>query len=92
MGKSIGMGADPLEHCKQRLDMARDLKPGEGAWLVAEVEKLRSGLREIAKGEGRYSREPLEHASNTIEDMKLLAQELLAERDPEASDAHNEEG
>jgi hypothetical protein len=37
------------------------------------VATLRQALTEIEKGEGRYSRDPLTHASNTIEDMRELA-------------------
>ncbi len=37
------------------------------------VERLRHFLVEIEGGEGRFSMDPLEHASNTIEDMKALA-------------------
>lgn len=37
------------------------------------VNDLLAALKEIAKGEGRFSRDPLEHAANTIEDMKALA-------------------
>jgi len=39
----------------------------------AEIKQLREVLEEISKGEGRYSMDKLEHASNTIEDMKELA-------------------
>ena len=34
-------------------------------------------LKEIAEGKGRYSLDPLTHASNTIEDMKKLATDAL---------------
>jgi len=34
-------------------------------------------LQEIAIGQGRYSRDPLTHASNTIDDMKAEAQKVL---------------
>jgi hypothetical protein len=37
------------------------------------VATLQEALSEIEKGEGRYSRDPLTHASNTIEDMRELA-------------------
>jgi hypothetical protein len=37
------------------------------------VATLLKALSEIEKGEGRYSRDPLTHASNTIEDMRELA-------------------
>lgn len=42
-------------------------------------------LRQIAKGEGRFSRDPLTHASNTIEDMKALAVAALAGPQEESS-------
>ncbi len=34
-------------------------------------------LKEIAKGEGEFSRDPITHAINTIENMKRLAKEAL---------------
>lgn len=39
---------------------------------------LVKALEEIAKGQGAFSRDPLTHASNTIDDMKGLAREALA--------------
>jgi hypothetical protein len=41
--------------------------------LVAAAPELLEALKEIAKGAGPYSLDPLKHASNTIEDMKELA-------------------
>ena len=35
-------------------------------------------LREISEGKGRYSLDQLTHASNTIEDMKKLASDMIA--------------
>jgi hypothetical protein len=48
---------------------------------VAEekLEKTREGLKEIIKGMGRYSQDQFEHARNTIEDMKELARQTLAQ-------------
>jgi hypothetical protein len=40
--------------------------------------KLREALKQISRGEGRFSRDQLEHASNTIGDMKELARIALA--------------
>jgi hypothetical protein len=40
---------------------------------------LVKALEEIAKGQGAFSRDPLAHASNTIDDMKALAREALAQ-------------
>lgn len=39
--------------------------------------KLLKALAEILKGEGRYDMDQLKHASNTIEDMKLIAKEAI---------------
>ena len=41
-------------------------------------EEMRKGLQEIAKGTGEFSRDPLEHAENTIENMKEIANKLLS--------------
>lgn len=40
--------------------------------LLYGAAELLEALRQIAKGEGRFSRDPLTHASNTIEDMGQL--------------------
>lgn len=45
--------------------------------LCDEIRRLRAALTEIAKGEGRFSRDPLEHASNTVDDMKAMARKAL---------------
>jgi hypothetical protein len=50
------------------------------AELSAENERLREALTEIAEGKGRYSTDRLEHANNTIEDMKKLAHAALCEQ------------
>ncbi len=42
-----------------------------------EVGVLQNALKEIAKGAGRYSKDPLTHAGNTIEDMVKLASDAL---------------
>jgi hypothetical protein len=46
--------------------------------LLATSAGMLEALKEIAKGEGRYSRDPFEHACNTIEDMKALAIAAIA--------------
>ena len=38
---------------------------------------LESALRKIAKREGRFSRDHLTHAGNTIEDMSAIAETAL---------------
>ena len=40
--------------------------------------KLLEALKEIAKGEGKYNRDPLQHAENTIENMKTIANKAIA--------------
>ena len=49
------------------------------AALQQRIQELEGALREIQKGMGPYSQDPLEHASNTIEDMKRIATEALKE-------------
>lgn len=39
---------------------------------------LRDALREISKGQGPYSRDPLTHAGNCIEDMRGIALAALS--------------
>jgi len=50
----------------------------ENKRLSSEGAIMRKALVEIAEGRGRYSMDPLEHAGNTIEDMKGLAGDALA--------------
>ncbi len=49
---------------------------------LAERNRLREALEEIAKGEGRFSRDPFQHAQNTIEDMIAIAREALGAKQP----------
>jgi hypothetical protein len=44
------------------------------------IAAMREALEKIAKGEGRFSRDQLTHASNTIEDMKAIAEEALGRK------------
>ena len=44
-------------------------------------ESLLATMREIAKGEGAYSRDPLAHAGNAIESMKAMANRAIADAD-----------
>lgn len=54
-----------------------DEQPARVAELEAEVERLRGALREISKGEGTFSRDPLEHAENVIENQVDIAERAL---------------
>ena len=40
--------------------------------------EMYEALKEISEGKGRFSRDPLTHAENCIEDMKNLALKALA--------------
>ena len=42
-----------------------------------ELDKLRLALEAISEGTGRFSRDPLKHAENTIDDMKSIAKAAL---------------
>ena len=45
----------------------------------AKNAELRAALEKIAEGKGAFSLDPLTHASNTIDDMKALANAALGE-------------
>jgi len=62
----------------------RDLCQKNGQLLMA--------LHEIEKGAGPYSRDPLEHASNTIEAMKQLARDAVAlQQKPDTCENYRDE-
>lgn len=61
----------------QELEGEIDRRVQENIDRTNERNEAREALREIAKGEGRFSRDHLEHAENTIEDMKALANAAL---------------
>ena len=63
--------AASLEH--ELCDLRTYAQECEAACVVP-----REALEEIARGRGQYSLDPLEHAANTIEDMKALATTALA--------------
>jgi len=46
--------------------------------LLSQRDDLLKACEEIAKGEGRFAESQLEHASNTIEDMKEIANAAIA--------------
>jgi len=61
-----------LHNMAVSINPSNPLAVAEGMGEVAEL------LREISEGKGAYSRDPLTHASNTIENMKNLALEALS--------------
>lgn len=40
--------------------------------------EMLEALKEIAKGRGAFDRDPLQHASNTIDNMKEIANEAIS--------------
>lgn len=54
------------------------------AWCRQREADLLAALREIAKGQGRFSLDHHEHACNTIEDMKAIAVEAIAKAEGRA--------
>ena len=50
----------------------------ENARLMAAAPEMLEALEDIARGAGPYSRDPLTHASNTIEYMVSIAQSAIA--------------
>ncbi len=51
--------------------------PADVEALANDNLRLRAALTEIAKGEGAFSRDPLEHAGSCIESMKATAWKAL---------------
>ena len=67
----VAFGPDDLKAIRK--EMERNRRAPDPA-----VERLIAALAEIAKGEGAYSRDPLIHAGNTIDNMKGIAKAALA--------------
>ncbi len=57
-------------------EKVRSLKK-ELAAMTAKRDALADALREISEGKGRFSKDPLTHASNTIEDMCEIARAAI---------------
>ena len=55
--------------------------------LKAQRDDLLAALREISKGEGRFSRDPLEHAGTTVDHMKAIARAAIAKYEKGADGA-----
>jgi len=49
--------------------------------LLQENADLLNALKEIAKTEGPYSRDPLTHAENVIENMASIANKAIAKHE-----------
>lgn len=59
-------------------ERARELESADRGYIERRVAELEAALREIEKGAGRFSRDPLTFAQNVIEDMKALATAALS--------------
>ena len=55
-------------------------KMGDKLEWILDTHKyeMYEALQKIAEGKGRFSRDPLTHCSNTVEDLRQLASEVLA--------------
>ena len=75
--------AENIYHASPRVTAAKPDFVREAAKIInseheKEVQPLIEALQEISKGAGAYNRDPLEHASNCITEMKALAVAALA--------------
>ena len=66
-----------LTICRTDNPYMGEQEQGANARLIAESPMLLEALREIAKGEGAFSRDPLIHAGNTIDSMKSIAKTAI---------------
>ena len=63
-------------HARAR-DHAESITKAAESWYQSRSRPLVEALKEIQKGEGTFSMDHLEHASNTIESMKEIARKAL---------------
>ena len=65
-----------FEESTWTFEMPEDFTMSAGKFAILPVDKynaLIEALHEISKGEGAYNEDRLEHANNTIENMKSIA-------------------
>lgn len=72
----IGLNRRALAEIERLTTAGEDLLK-RGADKDRKIHALLEALKEIAKGRGAYSLDPLAHASNVIEDMKALATDAI---------------
>ena len=69
-----------FEESTWTFEMPEGFTMSAGQFAIMPVDKhsaLIKGLHEISKGEGAYNEDRLEHANNTIENLKSIANETL---------------
>lgn len=71
------MISDKVEFVPKGWPLRISLNTAQVKRLWDESVKLWKALHEISKGEGPFSRDPLTHASNTIESMKQIAKDAI---------------
>lgn len=67
------IAADEIERLETQLTQLRQDKA-----------ELLGAMEEIAKGEGAYNNDPLIHAGNTVDNMKAIANAVIAKAGKEA--------
>lgn len=72
--KCAGCGGEVWHVCS---DCDRTF-PADLATMTIRAKYLEDALQQISEGRGRFSRDPLTHASNTIDDMMAIAVGALA--------------
>jgi hypothetical protein len=76
---TAGETHDPIADVVNEMDAIHIVR------CVNERDELLEALETISRGEGRFSRDPLTHADNCVEDMKAIATKALAKARGEAS-------
>jgi hypothetical protein len=69
-------GAQEREELTEKQRLETSMKPVDPSVYRSALDRLdiaKKALKQIAKGEGRFSRDQFEFACNTIDDMKELA-------------------
>ena len=56
------------------------LSVGRTQRILNTIAELQDALKEISLGKGAFSRDPQQHANNTIENMKSIALQALKEK------------
>lgn len=74
--------AAEVRDLRAQLRAEREMWSSENAAQATRLASMEAALREIEKGEGRFSRDHLTHCENTVEDMKAIARRALLPASP----------